>query len=57
MFRGTTPRTVVSTLDAALLSLQFFTLGAPFAQAHTPSDAQARAKPGFIRAAGQVFRR
>ncbi|MFF7314505.1 hypothetical protein [Streptomyces sp. NPDC008137] len=46
MYRGTTARTVVSLLAAALLALQFFAPTAPFASAHTPRKAVAKAQPG-----------
>ncbi|MFJ5995385.1 hypothetical protein [Streptomyces sp. NPDC092370] len=46
MHRGTTARTVVSILAAALLALQFFAPTASFASAHTSSEAQAKAASG-----------
>ncbi|MGW0495552.1 hypothetical protein ACWD0Z_09025 [Streptomyces sp. NPDC003007] len=46
MFRGTTVRTVVSILAAALLALQFFAPTVSFASAHTHSQVEAHAQPG-----------
>ncbi|MFE9439819.1 hypothetical protein ACFYO2_12520 [Streptomyces sp. NPDC006602] len=46
MFRGTTVRTVVATLAAVLLALQFFAPTASFASAHTARHAEAKAQPG-----------
>jgi hypothetical protein len=46
MLRGTTVRTVISLLTAALLALQFFTPDAPFAHAHTTSQAKAKTQAG-----------
>ncbi|MEU0970466.1 hypothetical protein ABZ357_35545 [Streptomyces sp. NPDC005917] len=46
MFRGTTARTVISLLAAALLAVQFFAPAATFAAAHTPSHVEAKAQPG-----------
>ncbi|MBB4711785.1 hypothetical protein BJ965_001667 [Streptomyces luteogriseus] len=45
MFRGTTARTVVAVLAAALLALQLFAPTASFATAHTHSQAEAKAQP------------
>ncbi|MGW1718830.1 hypothetical protein [Streptomyces sp. NPDC002156] len=42
MFRGTTVRTVISLLTAALLALQLFTPTASFASAHTARHAEAK---------------
>ncbi|MEU9348788.1 hypothetical protein AB0D74_47085 [Streptomyces sp. NPDC048278] len=47
MFRGTTARTVISLLAAALLAVQFFAPAATFTAAHTLSHAEAKAQPGF----------
>lgn len=55
MFRGTTARTVVSILAAVLLALQFFAPTASFAQAHTVSQAEAKAQPG-IKLSGKALR-
>ncbi|MGI5378925.1 hypothetical protein ACQEV2_32690 [Streptomyces sp. CA-251387] len=55
MFRGTTARTVVSLLAAALLALQFFAPTASFAHAHTASQAEAKAQPG-IKLSGKALR-
>ncbi|MGW7549441.1 hypothetical protein ACWGKQ_51240 [Streptomyces sp. NPDC054770] len=46
MFRGTTARTVLSLLAAALLAVQFFAPAATFTAAHTLSHAEAKAQPG-----------
>ncbi|MER7840592.1 hypothetical protein ABTY98_33040 [Streptomyces sp. NPDC096040] len=46
MFRGTTARTVLSLLAAALLAVQFFAPAATFAAAHTLSHVEARAQLG-----------
>ncbi|MEV7979984.1 hypothetical protein [Streptomyces sp. NPDC086519] len=46
MFRGTTARTVLSLLAAALLAVQFFAPAATFAAAHTLSHAEAKAQAG-----------
>ncbi|WP_046734196.1 hypothetical protein [Streptomyces humi] len=46
MFRGTTARTVISLLAAALLAVQFFAPAATFAAAHTLSHTEAKAQPG-----------
>ncbi|WP_406441832.1 hypothetical protein OHB00_38220 [Streptomyces sp. NBC_00631] len=46
MFRGTTARTVLSLLAAALLAVQFFAPAATFAAAHTPSHVEAKAQAG-----------
>ncbi|MGW3133907.1 hypothetical protein [Streptomyces sp. NPDC001076] len=46
MFRGTTARTVLSLLAAALLTVQFFAPAATFAAAHTLSHVEAKAQPG-----------
>ncbi|MEU2332582.1 hypothetical protein ABZ770_12245 [Streptomyces sp. NPDC006654] len=46
MFRGTTARTVISLLAAALLAVQFFAPTATFAAAHTLSHVEAKAQPG-----------
>ncbi|MEG8278852.1 hypothetical protein [Streptomyces sp. AHA2] len=46
MFRGTTVRTVITVLAAALLTLQLFAPAPSFASAHTFSEAQAKAAPG-----------
>lgn len=45
MFRGTTARTVISLLAAALLALQLFTPTASFASAHTARHAEAKTEP------------
>ncbi|WP_330287118.1 hypothetical protein [Streptomyces sp. NBC_00576] len=45
MFRGTTARTVISLLAAALLALQFFAPTASFASAHTVRQAEAKTEP------------
>jgi len=45
MFRGTTVRTLISLLAAALLALQFFAPTASFASAHTARHAEAKAEP------------
>lgn len=55
MFRGTTARTVVSILAAVLLALQFFAPTAHFAEAHTVSQAEAKAQPG-IKLSGKALR-
>ncbi|MFE6939122.1 hypothetical protein [Streptomyces chartreusis] len=55
MFRGATARTVISTLAAVLLALQFFAPGASFAHAHTVSQAEAKALPG-IKLSGKALR-
>ncbi|MEV6616860.1 hypothetical protein AB0N31_24025 [Streptomyces sp. NPDC051051] len=47
MFRGTTARTVVSLLVAALLTLPFFTLAPSFAHAYTARHVEAEAEPGI----------
>ncbi|MEW2249133.1 hypothetical protein AB0907_17570 [Streptomyces sp. NPDC006975] len=46
MFRGTTVRTVLAVLTAALLALPLFAPAASFAQAHTIRHAEAKARPG-----------
>ncbi|MFF6912089.1 hypothetical protein [Streptomyces sp. NPDC012466] len=46
MFRGTTVRTVVSVIAAALFALQLFAPTASFASAHTHGQAEANAQPG-----------
>ncbi|MFD4506261.1 hypothetical protein [Streptomyces sp. NPDC058457] len=46
MFRGTTARTVLSLLAAALLAVQFFAPTATFAAAHTLSHVEAKAQSG-----------
>ncbi|MGX1272989.1 hypothetical protein [Streptomyces phaeoluteigriseus] len=46
MFRGTTARTVVSLVAAALLALPLFALTPSFAQAHTARHVEAKAQPG-----------
>ncbi len=46
MFRGTTARTLVSALAAALLVLQFFAPSTLFAYAHTVGHVEAKAQPG-----------
>ena len=46
MYRGTTARTVVAVLAAALIALQLFAPTASFATAHTHSQAKAKAQPG-----------
>ncbi|WP_329336383.1 hypothetical protein OG252_14165 [Streptomyces sp. NBC_01352] len=46
MFRGTTVRTVIATLAAVLLALQFFAPSTSFASAHTARQAEAKAQPG-----------
>ncbi len=55
MFRGTTVRTVISTLAAVLLTLPFFAPDASFAHAHTVSQVEAKAQPG-IKLAGKALR-
>lgn len=55
MFRGTTARTVVSILAAILLALQFFAPTEYFADAHTVSQAEAKAQPG-IKLSGKALR-
>ncbi|MFE9678910.1 hypothetical protein ACFYO5_33170 [Streptomyces sp. NPDC006259] len=47
MFRGTTARTVVSVLAAALLALPFFAVTSSFAYAHTVRHAEAKAQAGI----------
>ncbi|MFF3330873.1 hypothetical protein ACFYWX_15120 [Streptomyces sp. NPDC002888] len=47
MFRGTTARTLISILAAALLALPFFTVTPSFAPAHTPRQVEAKAQPGI----------
>ncbi|MBD0838347.1 hypothetical protein [Streptomyces sp. TRM68416] len=47
MSRGTTARTVLSVLAAVLFALPFLAPTASFAQAHTASDALAKAQPGI----------
>ncbi|MGW0335958.1 hypothetical protein ACWD0J_29560 [Streptomyces sp. NPDC003011] len=47
MFRGTTVRTALGLLTAALLALQLFAPTASFASAHTGRQAEAKAQPGF----------
>ena len=46
MLRGTTIRTALALVAAALLALQFFTPTAPFAVAHTARHALAKDLPG-----------
>jgi hypothetical protein len=46
MFRGTTARTLIALLAAALLALPFFTAATPFASAHAMRHAEATAKTG-----------
>ncbi|WP_395576771.1 hypothetical protein [Streptomyces sp. BK79] len=46
MLRGTTARIVVAFLAAALITLPFFAVDAPFASAHTSRDAVANARLG-----------
>ncbi|MFF7766001.1 hypothetical protein ACFZC7_05745 [Streptomyces massasporeus] len=46
MYRGSTARTVVAVLAAALLALQLFAPTASFATAHTHSQVEAKAQPG-----------
>ncbi|MDT0611552.1 hypothetical protein [Streptomyces lancefieldiae] len=46
MFRGTSARTVVLFLAAALIILPFFAPTTPFASAHTSRDAVGHAQPG-----------
>lgn len=46
MFRGTTARSVISFLAAALLALQLFAPSASFASAHTTREAVAKAPTG-----------
>ncbi|CAM5343892.1 hypothetical protein [Streptomyces aurantiogriseus] len=46
MFRGTTVRTVVAVLAAALLALPFFALTECFASAYTARHIEAKAQPG-----------
>ncbi|MFF4801568.1 hypothetical protein ACFY1U_24750 [Streptomyces sp. NPDC001351] len=46
MFRGTTTRTVLAVLAAALLALTFFAPTASFAAAHTARHAVAKDLPG-----------
>jgi hypothetical protein len=55
MHRGTTARTVVSFLAAALLALQLFAPTASFASAHTTRHAVAKAQPG-IKPSGKALR-
>ncbi|MEV0634176.1 hypothetical protein AB0I77_04190 [Streptomyces sp. NPDC050619] len=55
MFRGTTARTVVAILAAALLALQFFAPTASFASAHTARQVGAKAQPG-IKLTGKALR-
>ncbi|MDX2546586.1 hypothetical protein ACOT81_46070 [Streptomyces sp. WI04-05B] len=45
MFRGTTARSVIALLVAALLTLQFFAPSASFASAHTARHAEAKSEP------------
>ncbi|MFI5686569.1 hypothetical protein [Streptomyces sp. NPDC051636] len=47
MFRGTTARTVLALLTAALLTLQLFAPGGIFASAHTSRQVEAKAPPGI----------
>ncbi|MCF4140952.1 hypothetical protein L1856_35190 [Streptomyces sp. Tue 6430] len=47
MSRGTTARTAVSLLVAALLALPFFALTPSFAHAYTARHAEAKAQPGI----------
>ncbi|GCB45242.1 hypothetical protein [Streptomyces sp. NL15-2K] len=47
MFRGTTVRTVVAILAAALLALPFFAPTEQFASAHTARQVEAKAQPGI----------
>lgn len=47
MFRGTTVRTVLATLAAVLLALQFFAPTECFASAYTPRQVEAKAQTGF----------
>ncbi|MCZ0986271.1 hypothetical protein [Streptomyces diastatochromogenes] len=49
MFRGTTARTLLALLTAALLALQFFAPTGTFAPAHTLSHAKAKAAPETAR--------
>lgn len=46
MFRGTTVRTVLAALAAALLALQFFAPTECFASAYTPRQVEAKAQTG-----------
>ena len=55
MFRGTTTRTVIATLAAVLLALQFFAPTASFASAHTVRQVEAKAQPG-INLSGKALR-
>ncbi|PNG23647.1 hypothetical protein C1J00_02825 [Streptomyces cahuitamycinicus] len=55
MFRGVTPRTVVSLLAAVLLGLQVFVSTASFASAHTARHAAAKSQPG-IKPSGKALR-
>lgn len=55
MFRGTTARTMVSILAAALLSLQVFAYTASFASAHTTRHTVAKGQPG-IKPSGKALR-
>ncbi|MFK0153412.1 hypothetical protein ACIQVL_11310 [Streptomyces sp. NPDC090499] len=62
MFRGTTARTVLALLAAALLAVQFFAPAATFAAAHTLSHVEAKAQSGphssakAVRAGSHVLR-
>lgn len=46
MLRGTTTRTLLSTLAAVLLALQLFAPTASFATVHTLGQVKAKAEPG-----------
>ncbi|MFF4360564.1 hypothetical protein [Streptomyces sp. NPDC001604] len=46
MFRGTTTRTVLAVLAAALVALTFFAPATPFTTAHTARHAVAKDLPG-----------
>jgi hypothetical protein len=46
MFRGTTARTVLALLAAALLALPFFAPTESFASAHTVGQVEAKGQPG-----------
>ncbi|GGT10810.1 hypothetical protein GCM10010254_34410 [Streptomyces chromofuscus] len=46
MFRGTTARTPFTAPTAAMFTLPFFALPAPFAAAHTVRQVEAKDRPG-----------
>ncbi|MFG2955176.1 hypothetical protein ACGF5O_15755 [Streptomyces sp. NPDC048291] len=62
MFRGTTARTLLSLLAAALLAVQFFAPAETFAAAHTLSHVEAKAQAGpqssgkAVRAGSHILR-